>query len=84
MYAYLSDKEFGRILDGIDEEVLNLSETTRVDPGKTVTSAVRSPTSPRPKVATLAVAEGSSGYCRQVSPRYEPTLIKSRPRRLVN
>ena len=77
MCAYLRDEGFGRILDRIDEDVLNLSETTRVNPCKTETSAVRSSTSPSKVLATAVVAEawGASAYCRQVSSRHEPTPI---------
>ena len=48
-------------LDDINEDVLSLSETTRVDPGKTATSALRSATSPRKVLASVVVAERNYG-----------------------
>ena len=76
MCAYLSDEEFNRILDGIDKDVLNLSETTRVDPGKTATIAVWSPTSPGQVLVTAVFAEGSYGILQTGwGSRYKPTLV---------
>ena len=53
------DDECDKIHNDVDDETLN------TDMGKTTFSVIGSPTSERLVATTLAVTEGSCGYCRR-------------------